>query len=185
MSNFDTIKQQWSQREIPMPNENGFKRIIEKSNSIRSKQRTGQYVLGITVLVLMAFFYYISAHKNSQVFLGLGIMIGSLLLRIGIEFAAMIQKTAFPADRDVKSYTKKLIVFYKRRKYIHFIITPLLFLSYILGFLMLLPSFKIEFSTGFYTYILVSSTVVFIALAVLIGYQIRKELRLLKELMEG
>lgn len=185
MSNFDTIKQQWSQREIPTPNENGFKSIIEKSNSIRSKQRTGQFVLGITVLVLMAFFYYISAHKNSQVFLGLGIMIGSLLLRIGIEFTSIIKKTHLPADRDVKSYTKKLIVFYKRRKYIHFIITPFLFLSYILGFLMLLPSFKTEFSTGFYTYILVSSTVVFIALAVLIGYQIRKELRLLKELMEG
>lgn len=183
MSNFNTIKQQWTQREIPLPQENAFQSIIEKSKNIRNKQRIGQWVLGITVLVLIAFFYYISAQKNSQLFLGLGIMIGSLLLRIGIEFIAMIKKTHLPVDRDMKSYTQRLIRFYTKRKYIHFIITPMLFISYIVGFLMLLPSFKQEFSAGFYTYILISSTLVFIALAMLIGYQIKKELSVLKEIM--
>ncbi|HLW31359.1 MAG TPA: hypothetical protein VKX40_03785 [Aequorivita sp.] len=184
MSNFDNLKQQWAQREIPLPNENEFNRIIEKSKSIRKKQRIGQIVLTTTVLVLIAFFFYISAYKNSQVFLGLGIMIGSLVLRIGIEFLAMIKKAQLPPDRDMKSYTHKLIEFYKQRKYIHFIITPVLFLSYIIGFLMLLPSFKQELSAGFYTYIVISSSLIFTALAILISYQIVKELNLLKELMQ-
>lgn len=183
MSNFNTIKQQWEQREIPLPQEDAFLRIIEQSKSIRNKQRIGQWVLVITVLVLIGFYYYISAHKNSQLFIGLGIMISSLLLRIGVEFMAMIKKTYLPADRDLKTYTKQLIKFYSKRKYIHFILTPILFISYIIGFLMLLPSFKQEFSVGFYTYILVSASVVFIGLAVLIGYQIKKELRVLEELI--
>ena len=183
MSNFNTIKQQWAQREIPLPQENDFLNIIEKSKSIRNKQIIGQWVLGITLLVLIAFFFYIAAYKNSQLFLGLGTMIGSLVLRIGIEFMAMIKKTHLPADRDLIGYTNQLIRFYSKRKYIHFIVTPMLFLSYIVGFLMLLPSFKQEFSVGFYIYILVSSSVVFIALTVLIGYQIRKELNVLRELM--
>ena len=184
MSNFDKIKQHWAQRTIPLPNENELHRIIEKSKSIRKKQQIGQLVLTLTVLVLIVFFFYISAFENSRVFLGLGIMIGSLILRIGIEFIAMIKKVHLPPDQDFKSYTEKLIGFYKQRKYIHFVVTPLLFLSYILGFLMLLPSFKQELSAGFYTYILISSSIIFLALAILITYQIKKELRVLKELIQ-
>lgn len=182
MSNFDNIKQEWAKREIPLASESEFNSILQKTNNIRKKQRTGQIVLSLTVLILIVFFFYISAYKNSQVFLGLSIMIGSLLLRIGIEFFSVIKKTQLPADQDLKTYTQELLRFYKRRKYIHFIITPFLFISYILGFLMLLPGFKQEFSFGFYNYILISSTIIFIALAVLIAYQIRKELKLLKEL---
>ncbi len=184
MNNFENIKQQWSERNIPQYAEKDFSGIIEKSKSIRKKQIIGQWVLGITVIILIAFFFYISAFKNNTVFLGLGIMIGSLLLRIGIEFLAMIKKNHFPAGWDMKSYTNKLILFYNRRKYIHFIITPILFLTYIIGFSMLLPSFKLEFSGGFYTYILISSTTIFIALAILIAYQIWKELKLLQTLMQ-
>lgn len=185
MSNFNEIKQQWAAREIPSASENQFKDIIEKSKRIRKKQQIGQLVLGTTSLVLILFFFYISAYKNATVFLGLGIMIGSLLLRITIEFFAMVKKSHFPADKDMKAFNQELIRFYKRRRFIHFIVTPVLFGSYIVGFIMLLPSFKEALSSGFYTYIFVSSWFVFIGLAVLIGVQIRKELALLGELREG
>ena len=183
MSNFDDIKQQWAGREIPLAPENQLKSIIEKSKRIRKKQLIGQVVLGITALVLILFFFYISAYKNATVFLGLGIMIGSLLLRIGIEFFAMVKKSHFPADKDMTQFNQDLIRFYKRRRYIHFIVTPVLFGSYIIGFMMLLPSFKEALSSGFYTYIIVSSVFIFLALAILIGVQIRKELGLLRELV--
>lgn len=183
MSNFKNIQQQWAARQIPTASEKEFNWIIEKSKKIRKKQQIGQWVLGSTAIILFWFFFYISAHKNSQVFIGLGIMIGSLCLRMMIEFLAMIKKDNYHADLDMKSYYGKLIKFYKRRKLIHFLVTPILFLSYIAGFLMLLPGFKQEFSTGFYLYILISSSALFTALAALIIYQIWKELRLLKEIM--
>lgn len=183
MSDFNNIKQQWAQRQIPLPQEKDINNIIEKSKTIKKKQITGQIVLVTTVLVLIWFFFYVSAYQNSRAFLGLGIMIGSLLLRIGIEFLSMTKKNHIPEDQDMKSYNLKIIRYYKQRKFIHFLITPLLFLSYIFGFWLLLPVFKVELSAGFYTYILVSSTVIFVALAILIIYQIRKELSLLKEFM--
>ena len=182
MSNFNDIKQQWAAREIPMPPEQGFSKIIDTSKTLRIKQWIGQVVLGITVLILILFFFYISAYKNNRVFLGLGIMIGSLVLRIGLEFFAIIKKSNMPADKDMKYYRKQLIRFYTRRKYLHFLVTPLLFVSYIIGFIMLLPSFKQALSSGFYTYIFISSWFIFLALAILIGFQIRKELIFLKDL---
>ena len=182
MSNFNDIKQQWAVREIPMPPDHGFNKVIESSNVLRNKQMIGQIVLGITVLILLGFFFYISAYKNNTVFLGLGIMIGSLVLRIGIEFFTVIKKSNLPADKDMKSFTHELIRFYKGRRYLHFLVTPLLFASYIFGFILLLPSFKQALSPGFYTYIFISSWLIFLALAILIGYQIRKELILLKDL---
>lgn len=184
MSNFNDIKHQWAARNIPLPPEQGFDKIVDTLKTLRNKQKIGQVVLGITVLVLIGFFFYISAYKNNQVFLGLGIMIVSLLLRISFEFSSIMKKFNLPADKDMKSYRHQLIHFYKRRKYLHFIVTPILFASYIIGFIMLLPSFKQALSHGFYTYIFMSSWIIFIALAILIGFQIRKELVVLQELLD-
>lgn len=183
MNNFESIKQQWAQRKIPTPPDNEFNSILEKSKRIRKKQSTGQIVLGVTVVVLGVFFLYVSAHQNARAFLGLGLMIGCLVVRIGIEFLSMIKKNNIPTDQNMRSYVQNLIGFYKRRKIVHFIITPFLFFGYIVGFWMLLPIFKFELSAGFYTYILISSTLIFTALAILIVYQVCFELRLLKEII--
>ncbi len=185
MSNYNDIKQHWAAREIPVAPEDAITSIIEQSKTIRKKQVIGQIVLGITSIILIVFFFYVSAYKNQTVFLGLGIMIGSLLLRIGIEFFAMVKKSNLPSNFDMKQFNQELISFYKRRRYIHFIITPALFVSYILGFRMLLPTFEQELSYGFYTYIHISSWFIFAGLAVLIGVQIRKELALLMDLRHG
>src|SRR5690554_57337 len=182
MNNFNDIKKQWAAREIPSATENQFKSIIERARRIRVKQWIGQGVLATTSVILILFFFYISAYKNSTVFLGMAIMIGSLWLRIGIEFLAMIKKSHIPADKNMKQYNQELIRFYNRRKIINFIVTPILFGSYIVGFIMLLPAFKETLSAGFYTYIVVSSWFVFIGLAVLIGVQIKKEMALWRDL---
>ena len=46
----------------------------------------------------------------------------------------------------------------------------------------MLPIFKQQLSAGFYTYIIISSIITFIALAVLIGFQVIKELKIIKSL---
>lgn len=182
MKNFNDIKNQWETRNVPSTPETGIENIIEKSAYILKKQRTNQIVLGITILILVLFFFYISAYKNTQAFWGLGIMIGSLAIRIILEYISMLRKGKLPVYKDMKAFNKKIMAYYHIRKRIHFLITPLLFATYIAGFVWLLPLFKANLSPGFYTYILWSSVFIFVGLAIFIGVQIRKELFILKQL---
>lgn len=183
MNNFDELKKQWEQREIPAPPEGGSDEIIRKSRYLHKKQLIGQAVLGSTVLLLLLFFFYVSAYRNSTAFWGLWLMMGSLLLRMGIEGLSMVKRRKFAVGAAMTDFNRELISYYKARKYIHFLLTPLLFAAYIGGFLMLLPIFEQQLSAGFYTYIFYSSWVIFFALAVLIVVQIRKELEILRSLI--
>lgn len=182
MSDFDTIKQRWHQRSIPATPPNGFEKVLEKEKYLHSRQALGQWVLSITVLVLVGFSFYTSAHEHPQFFLGLLLMIGSLTLRIGIEFLYKIRKDRYRMDQDMIQYKRQLSTYYRRRKYIHYLLTPIVFTAYIIGFQMLLPTFKENLSSGFYTYIVVSSWIIFAALVLLIAVQVRKELKIFSEL---
>lgn len=182
MKKFDEIKQQWADRELPTPPKQGSQRIIERSAQIRKKQQITQVVLGISLLILLLFFFYISAYNHTQTFLGLGLMIGCLLIRVILEYLSELRKGNLPVDDTLKGFHKKLEVYYNRRKKLHYIITPVLLGSYIIGFLLLLPSFSENLSPGFYTYVLISSVVVFVCLAVLIVVQIRRELHILENI---
>lgn len=183
MDNFKDIKRQWAERQPLFEPETGFKEIIEKSKQLKKKQRISQIVLGVTVVILLLFFFYVSAYKNTQVFWGLGIMMGSLVIRMIIEYFSIQKMEKIPSHENMKHYNQKLISYYKGRKFIHFLVTPLLFGIYIFGFILLLPSFEISLSPGFYTYILVSSVFVFVALAILIMVQVIKELNILRKLL--
>jgi hypothetical protein len=55
---------------------------------------------------------------------------------------------------------------------------------YGIGFLILLPLFKANLSSGFYTYIVVSSIVVLLVLGLFIGKQMNKELMELRALKD-
>ena len=182
MNKFKKIKEHWVEREIPAPLKRGCREIIWKSGDIHKKQRSGQVVFGITVLILLLFFFYISASVSSTAFWGLGIMAGALVMEMCIEFS-MIKKRRFPIDEAMPQFNRQLISYYKTRKFMHFIVTPLLFAAYIYGFIMLLSLFEQELLGELYTYIVYSSWVVFIGLAILIGVQLKKELDILKSLI--
>lgn len=182
MNEFENIKAQWTQRQKTYDPEMGYKEILKKSVQIRKKQRIGQIVLGATVIILLLFFFYVSAYNSNRAFWGLGIMMASLVIRMIIEYFSIRSFTKIPPFEKMKDYNQKLISYYKTRKLIHFLVTPLLFGSYIFGFILLLPVFEKNLSQGFYTYILWSSVFIFIGLAILIGVQIRKELLILKQL---
>jgi hypothetical protein len=76
--------------------------------------------------------------------------------RVILEIISIIQFYKIDFTADFKNYTKQLMSFYKLRKAIHFILTPIIYIGYIVGFTSMLPLFKENFSTGFYIYILVS-----------------------------
>lgn len=185
MNDFDEIRNHWNQRQIPPTPPHGYEEVIEKEDYVHKKQTLTQGVLSVTLLVLTGFFFYISAYQNNHLLVGLLLMMGSLILRIFIEFLFKMKKNNYRLDQDMIQYNCQLVRYLKARKYIHYLVTPALFIAYIVGFLMLLPGFKENLSSGFYSYIVYSSWIIFAALAVLIIVQVRKELEILRELTDS
>lgn len=182
MTVFEDLKEQWADQPKPEVPDDGVKKIIEKITSIRRKQRITNVVLSITALVLVGFFFYISAYKFQMVTLGLLLMIGGLILRIGIEFSSIRNLKRMNVSTDAQSFKEQLIQYYKGRTKVHFLATPLIIITYCIGFVLLLPSFKATLSSGFYSYIVISSVVLLVVLGIFIVKQVQKELMMLNEL---
>lgn len=184
MDSFKKIQSEWEkQAEIVIP-ENGFETILSKIKAIKNKQKITNVVLGITVLILIGFFFYISGYNNNQVVLGLSLMIGGLITRIIIEILSIRRLKKLNRSKNNRVFRQDLIAYYSQRKIVHLVITPLIVLSYSIGFIILLPLFKANLSSGFYTYVVVSSTVVFLVLGIFISRQINNELVELRTLKD-
>lgn len=181
MTNFKNIKQEWDSRKLPGPDKS-YKSIIERTRKIKRKQTITQVVLSVTAIILISFFFYISAYTNSRATLGLLLMIGSLLLRIVIEIYYKLDNKKIDFSQSAKIMHRKLVRYHKIRLVVNYMLSPILFAIYIIGFVVLLPVFKANLPEGFYTYILWSSFIIFIFLALFISYHIKKELRELQDL---
>ena len=182
MTKFKDLKSQWeNQSELKTPN-NGSEQIIQRMNFVKRKQLITNIVLGVTSIVLVSFFFYIKAYKNEIVAFALLLMIGSLLIRIFIENRSSQKLKNINITVDARTFKQKMIEYYKKRIKIHYVITPVIVALYIIGFIMLLPFFKQELSTGFYIYIKLSAIMILIVLTIFIRKQVLKERNTLKEL---
>ncbi|GGZ88990.1 hypothetical protein [Algibacter mikhailovii] len=180
--NFEELKSQWEKQPTVIAPPNGVELIVKKTALLKKKQRITNVVLGVTIVVLIGFFFYIAAYNNVKVALALGLMVGSLLTRIIIERFS-IEKLG-QVNLAVKANTFKNIItnYYKQRIKTHYIITPIVFAAYFLGFSLLLPFFKEGLSTGFYYYILVSGFAFFIVMGIFIRKQVLNEISILKQM---
>ena len=182
MENFEKIKSQWSSKNLPSAPANGPQMVIATARKLKRKQTQSQIILCITVLILAWFFFYVSAYKSEMVSLGLGLMMGSLIVRIILEFISKAKLRALSVSQEVVQYKKGLVSYYNSRKWIHYLLTPVLFILYISGFILLLPDFKETLSQAFYAYIFYSSIVIFLFFVLLIGVQIIREMKTLQQL---
>lgn len=182
MTAFEDLKKQWIKQSQPETPKNGAQQILEKIADIKKKQQMTNIILSITIMVLVAFFIYISAYRFQTVLIGLLLMIGALVVRIGLEIKSISTLRKMNTALDVDGFRQGIIQYYANRKRVHFIFTPLIILLYCIGFIMLLPSFKAGLSLGFYRYVLTSAIVVLVVLSTFIFKQIRKELAVLEEL---
>ncbi|TCK67842.1 hypothetical protein DFQ05_1624 [Winogradskyella wandonensis] len=155
---------------------------------IAKNQRKGQIlslaIMATTVVVLIAFTIYTKTNQWNDFALGLTLMISSLFFRIILEMFTLFRKDNQLVSLDSKTYQDYLKKHYKDRLTINYIITPLCFIAYVYGFIKLLPFFKVEFSNGFYTYILVSGIVSLLVILYIIIKSILKENRFLQELKQ-
>lgn len=182
MTTFEDLQSQWKKQSNIQTPSNGGEQIRDKVRLIRKKQGIANTVLAITVTILIFFFFYVSAYKHQTPMIGLSLMIGSIAIRIGLEILSIKNLKNSNVTEAIEIFKKQMVDYYKKRVKIHFIITPIIIITYCIGFIMLLPSFKESLSPGFYSYIKVSSIIILIVLGVFIAKQIKDELTILKEL---
>ncbi len=180
MKTFEDIQSQWERMGEPKMPKDGARLVMEKIKTLKRKQRIASTVLTVTVAILLFFFFYITAYRSTPTMIGLLMMMGALVVRIVLEVLSTKNLGKLNMGHETTKFNKGLIKHFTRRKWIHFLITPLAFVIYIAGFVMLLPAFKENLSPGFYTYIVVSSIVVLTFLAGFISYHIYKEHLILK-----
>ena len=176
MNDFGKIKETWVNQEEDLSMDNAFYAVKKRIKKVGNQQKIGNIVLVTTIAVLVFYFFAVSGFKNSQMILGMSMMICSLIIRVGIEILSIRKLRKLNALLSTSQFRALLIKYYKGRKTVHLVATPLLFVIYILGFVILLPVFKRYLSTGMFWYVVVSSIIIFPVLIVFIAKQIRKEL---------
>jgi hypothetical protein len=181
---FKNIKSEWENQPLKEAPKRGLEMVKKKVNAIKNKQKITNIVLTITVLVIAGFFMYISAYKEPKVRFSLLLMMGAVVIRIVIEIYSRKKLRKLSVVSNLQRFKKNLTSYYKKRKVVHYIITPLLIFIYSYGFVLLLPFFKASLSSGFYNYIKTSSIVLLVVFCSFIYFQIKKELLALKELQQ-
>ncbi|WP_298901063.1 hypothetical protein [uncultured Psychroserpens sp.] len=182
MTTFKDLKSQWEKQPEQNTPKDGPELIVQKMNILKRKQGIANFVLLTTVLVLIGFFFYIEAHNNATVTLALLLMISALLIRVIIEFFSIKKLKEIDITENSSVFSSNMISYYKKRIRTHYIVTPIIIILYCAGFIMLLPSFKDNLSSGFYIYIKSSAIVVLLLMVLFIRKQIKKELIILKGL---
>nr|WP_315172925.1 hypothetical protein [uncultured Flavobacterium sp.] len=156
MEEFNEIKSMWNQQLEANPNRNSND-IIDESNQKAKKLKNNYYwtigILSILVIILSYFYYSIFNSQISKQIKGLEIMIMVIIVRVILESISIFKFRKIDFTTDFTSYTKQLVLFYKFRRSIHFILTPIIYILYVYGFISLLTLFKENTSNGFYLYI--------------------------------
>lgn len=159
MEEFNEIKSIWNQQLEANPNINSND-IIDESNQKSKKLKNNYYwtigILSALIIVLCYFYYSIFNIQISKQIIGLEIMIVVIIVRVILESISVLKFRKIDFTTDFISYSNQLVSFYKFRRLIHFILTPIIYILYIYGFISLLPLFKETMSNGFYLYIQLS-----------------------------
>ena len=159
MEKFNEIQSLWTKQvdASPPQDSDAFIKIAnQKIRSIKRNHLQTIAILSATSAVLIYYYLWLFTAAISNRIVGLQLMIILLVGRVIIEIISIVQFHKIDFTTDFNKYTRQLIYFYKFRKVTHFILTPVIYLGYILGFTLMLPLFKENFSTGFYIYIVVS-----------------------------
>lgn len=184
MSDFEQLKKNWKEQPSQEPSETGFDQLKNEIENVAKKQKMTNVILLGTVAILILFFFYIGAMEYKGVALALGAMIGALVVRVLVEFLSQTHLKNLSTMASIQSFKGRLEKYYKGRILVHTVLTPILLIVYCYAFWTLLPDFKASLSKGFYNYIVWSSLVLLIFFSFFIYFQIRKEMKVLKELKD-
>ena len=181
MEKFDDLHNVWGNQWDPMPAISASD-LIKKGEAHRKKLKASQFwtigILSALIIILVGYFIWVGVHKLNGFTIGLTIMICVIIMRVTLEWISVIKFNAIKPDTSLKEFSNKMQQFYSWRKRIHWIFIPI-YILYIIGFTMMLPSFKENLSQGMYVYVIISGYGSLIVFALFIISFIKREVKLL------
>jgi hypothetical protein len=186
MTDFKDIQNRWSEQEtnISVTSDELLASVKKNTIELKNKHIWTQLILFITCIVLIIFFFYVTAWKNTTASVALSIMTGVIIIRLILELVSLRRFQNISITENVETYNQQLLRFYKWRRRVHFVFTPIILVLYFTSFAALMPIFKQTLSHGFYLYIQVSAVFVFLGLCFVIGMHIKKEVSILNFLKD-
>ncbi|AXG69043.1 hypothetical protein KORDIASMS9_01262 [Kordia sp. SMS9] len=181
---FKDIQNTWQQQsgKTTIPD---FTPAQQKLQKLRKEQRITQLILGVTGIILIVFFFYISAYKYSGTLLGMLLMISVVVIRVFIEIRSRQKLRKINVLLTLEDFKGQLIHYYQNRKILAFRTIPILLIVYNLGVGIMMYYFYLYLSRGFFYYVLISYLVSFVVLFYFIRKQVLNELSILKALQES
>ncbi len=179
MEKFKELQSIWNQQAVRQPKLDTEK--IEEKSFQKIKAQKAKYfwtigILSTLIFVLIFFYKLIYNDEITSKIKGLELMILVIVIRIILEIVSAILFKKIDFTTSFKNHTNQLVSYFKFRKTIHFIFTPIIYLLYIVGFYLLLPLFKTNLSHGFYLYVLVSGVLFLTLFSFLLFKIIRRDL---------
>ena len=149
MKTFEELQNIWNQQTTSETQPTAAE-IIKKAELHTKKIKRGhlwtRIILSLTSIILIFYFIWSGAYRNIQFSIGLFIMIVMLVSRVALEWISVKKLANLNTDLTLIEYSKLAHQFYTWRKKIHYILTPIIYLTYTAGFTLLLPVFKSIFS---------------------------------------
>nr|MCU0322781.1 hypothetical protein [Chitinophagaceae bacterium] len=106
------------------------------------------------------------------------------MVRVSIELFSLIKFNKLDVLKSNQIFIQQLNQFYSFRKKVLYTATPIIIALYIIGFVMLLPTFKQVFSSIFFSYILASGFGFLSFITWLIFKQAKQEMKFLNSLKQ-
>ncbi|WP_375435959.1 hypothetical protein [uncultured Hymenobacter sp.] len=103
-------------------------------------------VLTLTLLGISLFFAYVAPLKTNLSHCGMALMIGSLMVRIGLEIRSIYQAHQIQLGQAAAHTARQTVAFYRFRQQIHGPVTLSTVALYSLGFYLLTPEFSHHFA---------------------------------------
>ena len=182
MKTFEELQNIWDQQtatETQPTASEIMKKAESQTKKIKRSHLWTKVILSLTSIILISYYIWSGAYRNTMFSIGLCIMILMLVSRVALEWISVKKLANLNTDLTLIEYSKLAHQFYTWRKKIHYILTPIIYITYTAGFTLLLPVFKNIFSRGFYLYIVLSGYIFLFLFAFFMIRIIQKEIKLL------
>ena len=186
---FESLQRQWRNNKQaieskPLDLESAIANIADKKKSSTKFHYGNIIVLSITVIGLLAFFYFLAPVQEWPSRVGVGLMVGGLITRIIIEWISVSKSKKINMAHKALQATEDTITFYNFRKKIHNPVTITIIILYSIGFYMISPEFSKYFDLWQMVLMDVSYVVIAAVLIIYIRKSVIKEMRMLSEIIE-
>jgi hypothetical protein len=183
METFEELQTIWNKQPNVISSTSAAE-LMKKGEDHIKKVRAGHWgtiaIISVLVIVLISYFVWVKAYQMNGLRIGLTLMIVVMIARVILEWISAKRFRSIKPDNSLTEFSSKMQEYYAWRKRIHTVFIPIIYILYVIGFTLLLPSFKANLSHGMYLYCLISGYGFLTIFALFMVRILRKEMKLLE-----